>query len=222
MKKPISFIVALFLMLSVSVGCSNNTASKNQKADESIKAIEGTVSNMVIGYYKNLGRQIDVNQVILCKIKQYKEGYLALAWYTGEGSQATLFYIKKGKNNEYIISKKVDMEPALSLGFSVKRVADGNNIILCSNLNEETWVPPNDDKRFKADYAKIVVSLNNGTTIEEDVKGDKGYIIALSGNPDVVDIRLYNSRGKIINSLSDLSKYGITVVDKTFEQDISD
>jgi len=222
MKRPVLFLVlAAFLALSISTGCSNYTAGKNQKVDESIKMIEGTVTNVVTGYFKNLDPQIDMTEVVLCKIKPYREGYLALAWYTGEGSQVTLFYIEQDRNKKYSISKKVDMEPALSMGFSVKRVIDGNSIILCSNLNEETWVPPNDDRRFKADYAKIVVSLDNGTIVEEDIKGDKGYIIALNGNPDVVDMRLYNSKGKIVNSMSDLSKYGITVVDRTFGQGIN-
>lgn len=193
----------LSLMVLTLIGCSSNEDSNKSlfNHSDSERAVE-----LVKNYYQNSSRKIEVKDLTIVESKPYSSGYLILAWYKGEGPDVTLFYIAKDKD-EVIIKKKYTVEPATSMGFAVNKVFYGNNVILFSNLNEETWVPPNGDKRVKTDYSKMLVNAS-GKKINEDITGSEGYIVVLP-NGEINDVILYNSQGEIVNTMEDLKKYGV-------------
>ncbi|WP_418791946.1 hypothetical protein [Phosphitispora sp. TUW77] len=200
-------IYIIFFLIFMLTGCDKITVFPNDK-NSKIKTIENIITGLVIDYYSNSGRSIDRNKILVCKIKPYESGYLALTLYAGEGPQLVLFYIDKDKNNNYLISKKSYGELAISMGFSANRVVDNDNTIIFGNLNESTWMPST-DKRKLTNYSKMTVKFENGKLINEDFKTrEKGYIILLNSNSRVVSILLYDSKNQIVNSLEDFNQCG--------------
>ncbi|MFN7252494.1 MAG: hypothetical protein ACK4M9_17195 [Anaerobacillus sp.] len=132
----------------------------------------------------------------------YLDGHLVFVQFTGEGPFIGVYYVV----NEKIV-KYETTSPAISMGFLINKIIDGENMILFSNLNEDTWSPLNGDNRFETDHAKLEVHLSNGKTYSEDIKDDKGYLIVLP-TAEIVDFIQYNSKGEKVNTIEDLEKYG--------------
>ncbi|GEM_PF-5892358 len=108
-------MVVIAFYLFILNGCTTN--SKTQPDDSSLEAKS---NDLVFDYYKNLGRKIDLKELIIVQAKPYKTGYLVLSWYKGEGPELTLFYIEKGGSDLRMVNKET-VEPAASLGFEVNR-----------------------------------------------------------------------------------------------------
>ena len=215
MRQKVSVLIPfIILVLILLVGCSNgipNTEAINNTtiyASNSgitqTKAIERTVNDLINSYYQNISRKIALSKIDVLKIQEYKYSYLALVLYSGEGPELRLVMIAKDKNGEYAIAKTVCGDMAISMGFEANSVEDGKSTILFGNLNEYTWKAITDERK-PTDYEKMAIEFDSGRTIEESIKGNKGYIIVADANQKVKDMRLFNSKSEVVISLKDIS-----------------
>ncbi len=188
--KKFCLVIIISLLIFPIFGCNNS----NSETD----LIE-IVSESVVK--TNLPR-VTVDNLHFLTPVTYLDGHLVFVHFTGEGPFIGVYYLV----NEKIV-KYETIPPAKSMGFSINKIIDGENMILFSNLNDETWSPPNGDNRFETDHAKLEVHLSNGKTYSEDIKNDKGYLIVLP-TAEIVDFIQFNSKGEKVNTLEDLERYG--------------
>lgn len=82
-------------------------------------------------------------------------------------------------------------EMAYSPGFGVGSSRYGDYSIMYGNLNKSAWVSENDTRR-DTNYRKMAVTYGDGTTTEENVVGQSGYIIISKAPKVITGFTLYD------------------------------
>ncbi|AGL02393.1 hypothetical protein [Desulfoscipio gibsoniae] len=212
MLKKITVLLAIAIILTACSSKQNYVLNVSNEDESLINNISNALYN---DYYKSIG--INLNNIEVCDINPYLSGRIVVSLVKGEGARLDLFYLAKDNDNKYKADKKAEGEMALSMGFSVNRIADYNNTIIFGNLNETTWLPDS-DKKIKTDFEKVSMVLDNDEIIEEDIKGDKAYIIIINKSTNIHNIKFFNSDNKVVCTLNDLIKYGSGINNTKLEQ----
>lgn len=220
MKKKSIITLALCVVISIAglAGCGLNSSVVRPENSRESEMVEDEVAATAIGYLAAEYETYDKTKFEVFKVKPYRKGYLALVIYGGEGYFTELIHVVRDAKRGYVVSRRAELSFPISMGFAVNSIVDGDYTVLSSVLNNTSWIP-SEDRRYRVDYNRMVVEFANGEIIEEHVQGEKGYIIILESKARVKDVRLYDLKGEVIDSLQRLKEYygGSTVIDAVEE-----
>ena len=217
-KTIITIVLCAVFSMTVLAGCGLNTSVVRPGNSRESAMVEDEVAAAAIGHLAAEYETYDKRKFEVFKVERYRKGYLALVFYSGEGPFTVLLHLVKDAKSGYVVSRRADLSHPISMGFAVNRIADGDYTVLSSILNNTSWIP-NEDKRYRVDYNRMVVEFTNGEIIEEYVQGEKGYVIILDSKARVKDVRFYDLKGEVIDTLQRLKEYysGSKVIDAVEE-----
>lgn len=194
MKKTIITVIFGLLIIIVT-GCSGNPGASEVKAQ---------VRDAITRFYEERRSSPVEYSIEIFKIKSLEEDFLAVAVLRGEEGQPSLdLLLIQKQRGKYSVSKTGFGSIAISMGFSVNRVTYNNKTLIFGSLKDSTWVPKT-DKRKKVSYAKVKAVFNNGKSIEENIKGDKAYLLIVDEVSGLQDLSFYNEKGQVEGSFNDL------------------
>ncbi|MDI6816958.1 MAG: hypothetical protein QME41_07195 [Actinomycetota bacterium] len=213
-KTIITLVLCVVFSTTVPTGCGLNSSVVRPENSREPATVEDEIAATAIGYLAAEYETYDKTKFEAFKVKPYRKGYLALVRYGGEGYFTELIHVVKDAKRGYVVSRRAELSFPISMGFAVNRIVDSDYTVLSSVLNNTSWIM-SADKRFKVDYNKMVVEFTNGEIVEEHVQGEKGYIIILDSKAGVKDVRFYDLKGEVIDTLQRLKEYysGTTVID---------
>lgn len=192
------FIVMLAIILAFTFLMSCDNKNNNSSTPDIIK-------DLIVDYYVDLSRYIKEEDIGIVEVESYKEGYLCLVYYSGEGPGIELFKIEKS-GDKFKISEVCSGEMAITMGTEINKVEDDSSTIIFGNLNKSTGIPQS-DKSKETDFEKMKVELDNNEFIEENIKDRLGYLVVIKNSHSIKDVKFYNSKNEIVHSSEDI---GIT------------
>ena len=132
--------------------------------------------------------------------KPYKNGILVLAKNSTGQDIDTLELFFVGKDGVNKLSTGI---VAGEGEFSLNRLLDGNNSILFGQFAVDSK-----DNTKVLKYTKVLITLKNWKTLEEEITDEKGFILILNHTENVEKFDLYGAEGTILARINDIRLVG--------------
>ena len=202
MKKKLLILIILILLIVGGFALYKYTNSRPE--DNKAKSEHELITESLDKYYLKINHQ-KKTEFKIYNTKKLDDKYLVLAeGAVSEGERVSKLFLL---NNKFDILKVTYGHIPISQCFSINKVIYENKTISFGNFNNSK-INENADKKIPVDIKKIEIKFEDGTSVQESVSVDNGYILISNTVSDINDVILYNNNNEIQSNLSDLGING--------------
>lgn len=184
-------ILSLLILLSILVtGCTE---------------YEGQAKQRIYDYYKKNRLVTSDDSVNIIKAKSLGKDYLVLVEFkqSDNGQYMEDLLMISADSKDYYASREAQGTQPSGNDFTLNRLYIGSSTIIFGTFGS---IKDSQGNRKKINCSTIYVKLADGSTIEEKVNNERGYIIVIDSLSDIKDVVLMDQEGKVLSSKTNLEK----------------
>lgn len=184
-------ILSLLILLSILVtGCTE---------------YEGQAKQRIYDYYKKNRLVTSDDSVNIIKAKSLGKDYLVLVEFkqSDNGQYMEDLLMISADSKDYYASREAQGTQPSGNDFTLNRLHIGSSTIIFGTFGS---IKDSQGNRKKINCSTIYVKLADGSTIEEKVNNERGYIIVIDSLSDIKDVVLMDQEGKVLSSKTNLEK----------------